>query len=163
MPKGGPRLGAGRKPIGRSFTFDLPEALAVLIDQEVGEEGRSAFLRKIIKEHFGMKGLLELFIASPDFKAGVVSATRASWGGSGYSVELLPETDSWRVLWNGQIGNRYSSAGEILALPTFTDDGTYEEATNGDNPMSEEEYFDLCFANEEDDLKQEMRDKLALA
>lgn len=104
-----------------------------------------------------LAAILEKFLESPDFKFGVISSTRASYGGSGYSVELLPE-GTWSVLWDNQIGNLYESPGVILHLPTFTDDGTYQEAVNGD--MSEEDYFDLCFANEEKELAEELRDAL---
>jgi hypothetical protein len=104
--------------------------------------------------------ILEQFLESEDFKSGIISATRASWSGSGYSVELLPDTDTWRVLWNNQVGNLYNSPGIILGLPTFTDDESYQEAVHGENPMLEEDYFDLAFAIEEEELKQEMRDQL---
>jgi len=124
---------------------------------------QAAHQRRERLERKAMEDLLEQFLESDDFKSGVISATRASWGGSGYSVELLPETNTWRELWNNQIGNKYDSPGVILALPTFTDDGTYQEAVNGENPISEEEYFDLCFANEGEELKQEVRDSLAAA
>lgn len=102
---------------------------------------------------------LEAFLQSKDFAEGVTSATKASWGGSGYSVELF-EDGHWRVLWNSEIGNLYRSPGIILGLPTW-EDSTYQECVNADeNPMSEDDYFDLCAANEEDELADELRQDL---
>ena len=62
----------------------------------------------------------ETFMAQ-DFEDAVVSSTTASWGGSGFSVELF-EDGSYRVLWTESIGNRYDSAGLILAVPELGDD-----------------------------------------
>jgi len=55
------------------------------------------------------------------FQSAVDSSTQASWGGSGYSVELF-HGGSYRVLWNGEIGNRYDSPGIILSVPTLGDE-----------------------------------------
>lgn len=62
---------------------------------------------------------LEQFIASGDFAPAVMSSTTAGFGGSGYSVELLPD-GTWRVLWDGQIGNLYESPGVVLGIPQHT-------------------------------------------
>lgn len=51
----------------------------------------------------------------------IVSSTKASWGGSGYSVELFDNGD-YRVLWDNQIGNCYKSPGLILGVPLLSDD-----------------------------------------
>ena len=56
-----------------------------------------------------------------DFKAAVDKSTKASWGGSGYSVELL-DNGTYRVLWNNQIGNLYDSPGLILSVPSLGDE-----------------------------------------
>jgi hypothetical protein len=56
-----------------------------------------------------------------DFESAVDSSTKASWGGSGYSVELFPD-GNYRVLSDNQIGNRYDSPGIILGIPTLGDD-----------------------------------------
>lgn len=58
---------------------------------------------------------------STDFQSAVDSSTKASWGGSGYSVELFPD-GSYRVLWDNQIGNRYDSSGLILSIPPLGDE-----------------------------------------
>jgi hypothetical protein len=56
-----------------------------------------------------------------DFQSAVDSSTKASWGGSGYSVELFDD-GTYRVLWDGQIGNLYDSPGLILPAPPLGDD-----------------------------------------
>jgi hypothetical protein len=61
-----------------------------------------------------------------DFQYAVDQATIASWGGSGYSVELL-DGGSYRVLWDSQIGNLYDSPGLILSVPSLTDEEWNED------------------------------------
>lgn len=90
--------------------------------------------------------VLESFLASDDFKSSVISATKASWGGSGYSVELFAD-GTHRVLWNSQIGNKYETPGVILSLPTISDDVPEEQLSEG-------------FDAEEDELKDEIRERL---
>jgi len=51
----------------------------------------------------------------------IASSTRASWGGSGYSVELFPE-GHYRILWDNKIGNKYDSLGAIIGVPPCSDD-----------------------------------------
>jgi hypothetical protein len=55
---------------------------------------------------------------SNDFEDAADSSTKVSWGGSGYSVELFKSGD-YRVLWDNQIGNLYSSPGLILKVPSL--------------------------------------------
>lgn len=62
----------------------------------------------------------ESFMAS-GFKSAVDSSTKASWGGSSYSVELFDE-GYYRVLWDNHIGNLYDSPGLILSVPALADD-----------------------------------------
>lgn len=101
---------------------------------------------------------LEAFLASDDFKQAVIASTKASWGGSSYSVELLPDGQH-RVLWNNEIGNLYVSPGVILGVPSFDDSG-YQEALFGEHPIEEDEFFDLCFGCEGEEIAQAMRDAL---
>ena len=54
-----------------------------------------------------------------DFQSSVDSSTQASWGGSGYSVELFHD-GTYRVLWDNQIGNLYSTPGLILSIPALS-------------------------------------------
>ncbi len=65
-----------------------------------------------------MKAILEAFLASPDFKAGVIASSKAAYSGSGYAVELFPD-GHWRLLWDEQIGNLYQSPGWIVGLPAI--------------------------------------------
>lgn len=58
---------------------------------------------------------------SHDFESAVDSSTKASWAGSGYSVELFDE-GNYQVLWNQQIGNLYDSPGLILSIPALGDE-----------------------------------------
>lgn len=60
------------------------------------------------------------------FEEAVVSSTKASWAGDGYSVELF-ETGEFRVLWNKQIGNLYESPGIILPVPVLGDEDWDED------------------------------------
>lgn len=77
---------------------------------------------------------LEQFIASDEFAPAVMSSTTAGFGGSGYSVELLPD-GTWRVLWNGQIGNLYESPGVVLGIPQHTQE-TVEDLDEEDADIS---------------------------
>jgi hypothetical protein len=101
---------------------------------------------------------LEKFLTSPDFRQGVIDSTCASWGGSGWSVELFPD-GTWRTLWNNSIGNRYESGGIILRLPTLEDSDMQEyiDAGAGD----EEDFLKEAFECEVQELAQSMREALA--
>jgi hypothetical protein len=101
---------------------------------------------------------LEKFLASNDFADALIKATRTSWGGSGFSVELFPN-GTWRVLWNNEIGNLYDTPGVILKLPTLDDDDYQEAVVN--NGMDEEEFFYLTYENDVEELAQSMRTTLA--
>jgi hypothetical protein len=65
------------------------------------------------------------FVRSDEFIDAVVSSTQAGFGGSGYSAEFF-EDGSHRILWNGQIGNRYHSAGEIIPVPQLSQEQVNE-------------------------------------
>lgn len=97
---------------------------------------------------------LESFIASPDFKAGVISSTKAGFGGSECKVELF-EDGTYRVLWANQIGNRYETPGEILALPQIPDEDL--EEIEG---WTEEEVQDQAFNLHADEYEQDLRREL---
>jgi hypothetical protein len=85
----------------------------------------------------------------------IKSSTQASWGGSGYSVELF-SNGSYRVLWNNQIGNLYESEGVIIGVPTCSDD----ESSDGD---STEWFFDNAIESFEEKFNQWKSDYLAHA
>lgn len=100
---------------------------------------------------------LEQFIDSADFEEGVTSSTTAGFGGSGYSVELF-EDGTWRVLWDNQIGNLYTSPGIILGIPQFD-----QETVNDMNEYGEN--VDLSFALDEcaEAMRESLAEKLSMA
>jgi hypothetical protein len=102
---------------------------------------------------------LEKFLESDDFKSGVISSTKASWVGSCYSVELLPD-GTWQVLWDNHIGNLYETPGKILRLPTVSTDDMSEYVDSGAG--DEDAFLSEAFWNEEDELKGEMREQLCI-
>ena len=60
------------------------------------------------------------------FVESTVSSTKASWAGGAYCLELYPD-GTYRVQWEGNIGNLYESPGIILGIPALNDedwDGT---------------------------------------
>lgn len=65
------------------------------------------------------------FAQSEEFVDAVISSTQAGFGGSGYSAEFF-EDGSHRVMWNGQIGNLYESAGEIVPVPQLSQEEVLE-------------------------------------
>ena len=79
----------------------------------------------------GIGMAFEAFMADRDtLEAAIISSTKASWAGSGYSVELFLD-GHYRVLWNNEIGNRYVSPGMILPIPALaTDDFDEEDESN---------------------------------
>lgn len=99
---------------------------------------------------------LEQYLQSEDFKQGVIDSTKASWGGSCYKVEILPD-GKWQNLWANQIGNRYETPGVIIALPALNCDDMGEFTESGG---TEEEYLSLGFDNERDEIETEVRDAL---
>jgi hypothetical protein len=127
-------------------------------DKSMEEWARSLILSALPLDE--LEQTLEKFLDSPDFGEGCKKATKASWGGSGYSVELFAD-GTWRVLWDNEIGNKYESPGEILGLPTLDDDDYQECVAADDAPMTEDDYFFSVFQNNEEELKQFLRDKLA--
>lgn len=58
---------------------------------------------------------------SDSFEAAADSATKASWNGGGYSVELFAD-GTYRVAWNNDIGNLYDSDGVIIPIPPLSDE-----------------------------------------
>jgi len=106
-----------------------------------------------------LKQTLEAFLASDEFSESLVKATKASWGGSGYSVELF-EDGHWRVLWNNEIGNLYQSPGTILGLPTLDDNDYTSWMEEHGEKLGENEYWYLVYQNDEDELKRDLREKM---
>lgn len=106
--------------------------------------------KKIVE---GIKATLKKFLSSPDFQAGVVSASKAAWGGSGYSVELFPD-GTWRVLWDNQIGNLYQSKGIILSLPEID-----FERDEENEDLSDDECLLEAWDWEEDSAREELKER----
>lgn len=91
----------------------------------------------------------EAFMAE-GFEEACESSTKASWGGSGYSVELF-KNGNYRVLWNNQIGNLYTSPGLILGVPALGEDWDEENGHFFDN--AEQEMRDIF---EEEEIVREL-------
>ena len=85
------------------------------------------------------------------FETACLSSTRASFSGSGYSVELFDD-GSYRVLWNNSIGNLYDSAGIIIFVPVL-----------GDNEYDSEDESNSFFDNAEDAMRDSYLDAVELA
>lgn len=100
---------------------------------------------------------LEAFLKSDDFSEAMEKSTRASWGGSGYSIELF-EDGTWRVLWDNEIGNLYSSPGVILDIPALEDNDWQECVV--ENGMEESTFFSMAIANEGDEIADRLRESL---
>lgn len=83
----------------------------------------------------GITAAYEKFL-SEAIEGAIESSTKASWGGSGYSVELFAN-GTYRVLWDNQIGNLYESPGAIIKIP----------------PCSDEEWSDRFYDNAIEKLK----------
>jgi hypothetical protein len=61
---------------------------------------------------------LNNFINSKDFRSAMLSVSKASWADSGHLLELFE--NSYRVLSNNSIVNRYETRGLIIGLPFFS-------------------------------------------
>lgn len=161
MPAGRPKSRSGAY---ERVTLEMRSDLLAFVDRQ--KVSRREFIESLIKkemEHnmagrptkeMRIRRTLDTYLESDDFKEGVIASTRASWGGSGYSVELF-EKGTWRNLWNSQIGNLYQSEGIILRLPTlYTDD---MQQYVDDEVGSEDEFLSEAFENEREEIAQVMR------
>jgi hypothetical protein len=106
-----------------------------------------------------LRATLEKFLASDDFKAGVISSSKAFWRGSGYSVELLPN-GRYQVLWNNQIGRLYETPGVILSLPVLADEDEDMAEYIDDGAGNEDDYLAEAFGAMKEEFKTEMREEL---
>jgi hypothetical protein len=86
----------------------------------------------------------------PSLRSWQTMTSPQSWGGGYYAVELFPD-GHWRVLWSGEIGNRYQSPGVILTVPTAPEWGD----------LSDEDVLTEAIAVNRGDLAEEMRTALA--
>lgn len=93
---------------------------------------------------------------STDFEVAVDSSTKASWGGSKYSVELFDD-GTYRVLCNNQIGNLYNSPGLIISVPALSEEEWDEDPNIRFYENAEEAIRDI-FKQEIHDRRKEMFD-----
>lgn len=77
-----------------------------------------------------------------DLEDAIMAATRASWAGGKYVVELLPD-GSYSTLPLNDVGNKYVTPGIMLIIPPLTDDEYTQDALASDiiDP-----YFDNAIA-----------------
>ena len=88
--------------------------------------------------HSPLWSALDKFCDSNEFADAVVQSTQASFDGSGYSVELFKD-ETYRILWDGHIGNAYVSSGVIISIPAYPqevieamDDSAYDVSVDLD-------------------------------
>lgn len=156
MSRTGRPISKGRTQ--RNYQFD--RGLAAFIDT-LPDGSRSDFVADLVE--LGMQRKLdqglEAFIASPDFKEAIAGASIASWKGAERYLELFPD-GSYRILHyehheRGQ--SKYESPGDLLILPSFDCAEMPQFIEDGG---TEQEWFDLAFANERDEIEQELKQNL---
>lgn len=102
---------------------------------------------------------LESFISSDEFSESVVKSTKASFGGSHYSVELFPE-GTYCVLWSNQIGNLYDTPGTIEVIPTLSDSDYQDFVDMAGSDEVSEIADQLRNTDQLEEIAQQMRDSL---
>lgn len=76
------------------------------------------------------------FVNSQEFISGVVSSTKAGFGGSSYSAEFFND-GSHRVMWTQSIGNRYEHPNsEIVTIPQLSQEQC-NEADDGEMSLED--------------------------
>lgn len=74
----------------------------------------------------GIKEAFESFMAE-EFKSAVISSTKASWGGSGYSV-LLYNNGAYKVLWDKYADNVLDrESAVVIKVPPLSDEDYSED------------------------------------
>lgn len=135
----------------------IEEALIDLIAKKEGER---------MATQAEQSATLERFLASDDFRSGVISSTKASWGGGSYSVEISLD-GTWTVLGGSEIGNREERSGIPLRLPTLTVNGDeleeYVEGGGGSQDAFLIEAFDAEVVELKAVLRDELYDRFAMA
>lgn len=98
---------------------------------------------------------LATFLASKDFRAGILTSTRAKRQKSSYVVELMPN-GHYRVLMGAQIGNKKDVPDHVfLDLPTLEDKDLTLWRGN------EESYFNTQFDAKKEELAKQLQAQLA--
>jgi hypothetical protein len=151
----------GRPSEGRKFRIQAHVTRGVILWLEARlEPGQtiSSLVCSIIehaKEEYTLKKsrALEDFFNSQEFKQAVVGSTISSRLKNTFYLEIFPDGD-WRVLdrWDPNT-NKYACPGVILEVPPLTEEPS---------ELSEQEYFDLAFGLQVEEIKVLMRDALHL-
>lgn len=130
--------------------------------QKLPDGSRSDFLASLIELGLQRKleQGLETFLASPDFKEAIIGASIASWKGAERCLELLPD-GSWQILYyehHEREQSKYESPGVVLLLPSLdcAEMPQFVEAGG-----TEQDWFDLAFANGRDEIEKELKEELA--
>jgi hypothetical protein len=150
----------GRPPKGRTQrNYQFDRGIAAFIDT-LPDGHRSDFVADLIELGVQRKleQGLEAFIASPDFKEALIGASIAARLGAERYVELLPDS-SWRILYyehGERAQSKYESPGVMLILPPLDCAEMPQFVEDGG---TEQEWYDLAFANERDEIEQELRNE----
>jgi hypothetical protein len=105
-----------------------------------------------------LKQVLEAFIASPDFKDAVISATIVSQNDE-VRIELFPD-GTWRKDYCGLgrfVQIKYNSPGVMLLVPPLDSAEMPQFVECGG---TQQEWFDLAFNNERDEIAKALRQEL---
>lgn len=156
MSKTGRPVSKGR--IQRNYQVD--RGLAAFIDN-LPNGSRSDFIASLLDLGLQQKleQGLEAFMASPDFKEALIGASIASWKGAERCLELLPD-GSYRVLYyehHDRSQGKYESPGAVLLLPSLDCAEMPDFIEQGG---TQQEWYELAFANERDEIEQELREEL---
>jgi|SRR5579859_39997 len=156
MPRSGRPVSKGRTQ--RNYQFD--RGIAAFIDN-LPNGSRSDFVADLLEKGLQRKleEGLEAFLVSPDFQDAVESATIVSWKGDEVRIEILPD-GSWRKIYYGHgefAQMKYESPGAMLLIPSL-DCGEMPQFI--EQGGTEQEWFDLTFANERDEIEKELRKEL---
>jgi hypothetical protein len=152
--KGGRPISKGR--IQKTYQFD--RGLAAFIDN-LPNGSRSDFVADLLDLGLQRKleEGLEAFIASPDFKESLIGASIAARLEAKRYVELLPD-GSYRVLfYERHEQSKYDSPGAMLLLPSLDCDEMPQFIEAGG---TEQDWYDLAFANERDEIEKDLREEI---
>lgn len=156
MSKTGRPLSKGRTQ--RNYQID--RGLAAFIDN-LPNGSRSDFVADLMELGLQekLRQGLEAFLVSPDFKEALIGASIAARLDNERCVELLPD-GSWRILYYGhsdRAQSKYECPGAILILPSLDCD---EMPAFLDAGGTEQEWYDLAFANESYEIERGLREEL---
>ena len=137
----------------------LPESRRELIEEALVDLQAKKESERMVTQA-AQRATLEKFLASDDFRAAVIGATKASWGGSGSRIELLSD-GTWTVLAELEIGKLDETPGMLLRVPTLTIDSGEMEDYVKSGGGSQDTFLVEAFDVEEDELKAALREDLS--